>query len=69
MICALLLIYITTIFSAYNVSDRGVEILKTCEQGTFHRVRTCKNPVKWEFAWQLHASYHIPPPKKYNVEV
>ena len=54
--CALLLIYITTIFSAYNVSGRGVENLKTCEQGI--------NPVKWEFAWELNACCHTPSPNK-----
>ena len=62
--CALLLIYITTIFSAYNVSGRGVENLKTCDQGIFHGSEPVKNPVKWEFAWQLHACCHIPPPPK-----
>ena len=43
---ALLLIYITTIVSAYSVSGRGVENLNTCEQGIFHRVRTCKKPCE-----------------------
>ena len=27
-----------------------------------------KNPVKWEFSWQLHASYHIPPPPKKKIQ-
>ena len=33
--CALLLIYITTVFSVYNVSGCGVENIKTCKQGIF----------------------------------
>ena len=64
MICALLLIYITTIFSAYNVSDRGVEILKTCEQGTFHRVRTCEKPCEMGVCLAATCILPYPPPKK-----
>ena len=66
---ALLLIYITAIFSAYNVSGRWVENLKNLWTGHFLQGQ---NPVKWGFAWQLHACCHIPPTpqtKKYNVEV
>ena len=61
--CALLLIYITTIFSAYNVSDHGVEILKTCEQGTFHRVRTCEKRCEMGVFLAAACILPYPPPK------
>ena len=60
--CALLLIYITTIFSAYSVSGRGVENLKTCEQGIFHRVRTCEKPCGMGVCLAAACMLPYPPP-------
>ena len=53
----------------------GLKISKPVNTAFFTGSEPVKNPVKWEFAWQLHACCHIPtnppppPTKKYNVEV
>ena len=44
--------------SVSNVSGRGVENLKTCEQRIFHRVRTCEKPC--EVGVCLAAAYMSP---------
>ena len=60
--------------SSVHVSGRGVENLKTCEQGIFHRVRTCEKPCEMGVcltAACMHVAISPPPPstKQYNVEL
>ena len=49
-----------------------VKNLKTCEQGIFHRVRTCEKPSEMGGVYLADVARGLPPAcpnKKYNVEV
>lgn len=51
------------VHSRRNLNKYRVENLKTWEQGIFAGSEPVKNPVKWEFARQLHVHVGLKPIK------
>ena len=65
--------YFNNLQCIHYVSGRGLENLKTCEQGIFHRVRTCEKPCEmgvWLAAACMlpHPPPNPPPPPNKKIQ-